>query len=83
MATLALLFRPSITPLDEATVLQTPLHDVPDGVEDFLPSAMEGRCGLLLGELSRPMREKQHVGLAQRVLAKRTSTPLAASSIVS
>src|SRR5208283_4751217 len=50
-------------------VLEPPLHDILDRLADFVPGAAKRRGGFLPGELPRPVRQEQHVGLGQLVFA--------------
>src|SRR5262249_37088049 len=53
----------------QAALRQAPGHDIFDRVEDLLPTGTERLRGLLPGQPARPVRQKQHVGFAQGVLA--------------
>ena len=56
----------------ELAVFETPLHDVLDRLVDLLPTGVEASGRLGPGQFTGPLRQKQHVGAGQGVLAHRT-----------
>ena len=50
-------------------VLDPPLHDILDRLADLVPGRAKRHRGLLPRQLPRPVRQEQHVGLGQLVLA--------------
>ena len=53
----------------QLAVLESPLHHVLDRLADLVPGGAKCDGGLLPGQLPRPVRQEQHVGLGQLVLA--------------
>jgi hypothetical protein len=53
----------------QRAMLQTPADHILDGEAHLIPGSVERLGGFLPGELARPARQKQHVGLGQLVLA--------------
>ena len=55
----------------EFAMLQPPLHDILHRMTDLIPGRAEAQRRLLPRQLARPVRQVQHVGLGQAVLAHR------------
>ena len=54
----------------ELAVLEPPLHDIFDRLAHMVPGGVETQRRLLLRQLACPVRQVQHVGVRQGVLAE-------------
>ena len=55
----------------QVAMLQPPLHHILHRLADLVPGGAKRHGGFLPGQLARPVRQEQHVGLGQLVLADR------------